>query len=304
MKKCQHILSLSSLIMLCLLAACKKNAVPGPGPAGGGGTNLVSHPNFICQHQPGSASLNGQFVIFDLDHDANSEKKYFIVSALPNLNEFSDSCQVVQLPKPIDSLAPGWPAQIKSAAMGVTRNILIDAKNAATSSAPAAWNYGPFSTTTNLYRKLNDPQYAASKAGQKPYGSNFFSTVYYPQVGYAPYNRFYRDITYYFKDGLYTENIAGAGLKSLDTLFVGANTIDWRTIDQTVYIDFERISTYSRYYRKYFFIDWTNWKYYAVTETEERKDYLSYSPVYYIRWDVKQYSLDHFCKWPTGWSKK
>ncbi|MCP9751804.1 hypothetical protein [Ferruginibacter sp. HRS2-29] len=283
--------------------SCKKDTVTG-GPGNGGGNAAASHPNFVCQHQPGSASLNGQFVIFDLDHDANADKKYFIVSALPDGNEFSDSFQVLQLPRPIDSLATGWPAQIKTAAMGTTRTILTDAKNAVTSTAYDPWSYAPISTGTNLYRKLNDPQYAAGKAGQKPYGSNYFSPVYYPPPAYSPYNRIYREITYYFKDGVYTENIPGGGLKSLDTLFVGAGAINWRTVDQTVYIDFERTNNYTRYYRKYFYFDWTNWKYYAVTETEQRVDYLSYSPVYYIRWDVKQYSLDHFCKWPAGWGKK
>lgn len=287
---------------LCLLAACKKN--PATDTSNGPGSGTLHHPNFICQHQPGSASLNGQFVVFDLDHDSNLDKQYFIVSALTNGTEFSDSMQVLQSPNPIDSLALNWPAQIKTAAFGSTRNILTDAKNAVTYSISDPWVYGPISTGTNLYRKLNDPQYAAAKAGQKPYGSNFFSPVYYPQPAYSDYKRIYREVTYYFKDGVYTENIADGGIKSLDTLFVGANAIDWKNIDQTVYIDFERVGSYNRYFRKYFFIDWTNWKYYAVTETEERKDYLSYAPVYYIRWDVKSYSLDHFCKWPTGWSKK
>ncbi|MBL7755739.1 MAG: hypothetical protein JNL59_00040, partial [Chitinophagaceae bacterium] len=149
------------LIALCImLSSCKKDTV-----TGGDGSVSKSIPNFICQHQPASSSLNGQFVIFDLDHDANTEKKYFIVSALTNGTEYSDSFQVVQNPKPIDSLAMGWPAQIKSAAMGTTRNILTDAKNAVTSTAYDPWTYGPISNSSNLYRKLNDPLYAAAKAG-------------------------------------------------------------------------------------------------------------------------------------------
>lgn len=289
------------LLALCIVSSsCKKDTVT----PGGNGSASKNTPNFICQHQPASSSLNGQFVIFDLDHDANAEKKYFIVSALTIGSEYSDSFQVVQNPKPIDSLAMGWPAQIKSAGMGTTRNILTDAKNAVTSTVYDPWTYGPISNSSNLYRKLNDPLYAAAKAGQKPFGSNYYSPVYYPTPTYSPYNRIYREITYYFKDGVYTENVSGGGLKLLDTLFVGANVINWRSIDQTVYIDFEISSTNTRYYRKYFYIDWTNWKYYVVTESERRENYLSYAPVYYIRWDVKQYSLDHFCKWPAGWGKR
>jgi hypothetical protein len=303
MKKNNYSVTLAAFTAFCVLVACKKNPVTAPNPLPLPAVT-VNHPNFICQHQPGSAAINGQMVIFDLDHDANGEKKYFIVSVIPAGAEFTDSCQVLQAPKPIDSLALSWPAQIKTAAMGSTRNIVTDAKNAITYSTPGPWTYAAINTSSNLYRKLNDPQYAAAKAGQKPYGNSTYSTVYYPQSGYTAYNRFYRDITYYFKDGVFTDNTPGGGLQSLDTLFVGGNMVDWKNIDQTVSVDFERINTYSRYYRKYFYFDWTNWKYYVVTETEERKDYLSYSPVYYIRWDVKGYSLDRFCKWPSGWSKK
>lgn len=296
----QHCRLLTPVLFLFILTSCKKTN-PSPLPPV---TGTAQSPNFICQHQPGSSSLNGQFVIFDLDHDSNNDKKYFIVSLIANGTEYTDSCEVIQLPKPIDSLALSWPAQIKSAAFGSTRNILTDAKNAVTYIVSNPWIYAPLLTGTNLYRKLNDPSYAAAKAGQKPFGNNTYSANYYPLAGYTPYNRTYRDITYYFKDAVFTDNTPGGGLQALDTLFVGGNTVSWATIDQTVSVDFERIGSPSRYFRKYFYFDWKNWKYYSVSETEQRKDYLSYAPVYYIRWDVKSYSLDRFCKWPNGWSKK
>lgn len=300
MKKNNYSLTFILITGILLFSGCKKDTVTSPKPIIG----IVNHPNFICQHQPGSASLNGQLVIFDLDHDANKDKKYFIVSLQKNGMEYGDSCDVLQTPRPIDSLAANWPAQIKTAAFGSTRNILTDAKNAVTYSSPDPWIYAPLATNTNLYRKLNDPVYAAAKVGAKPNGNNFYSTIYYPQASYTAYNRAFRDITYYFKDGVYTDNTAGGGLRSLDTLFVGANAINWATVDQTGYVDFERINSPGRYFRKYFYFDWTNWKYYVVTETEERKDYLGFAPVYYIRWQVKNYSLNSFCKWPDGWGKK
>lgn len=294
--------SIATLLLMGLfMTACTKTNPTNPNP--GGGNTTAQHPNFICQHQPGAASLTGQFVLFDLDHDTNAEKKYFIVSLIPAGTEFTDSAAVIQAPQSIDSLATGWPAQVKSAAMGTTRNIMTDAKNAVTYSVPNPWTYAPVSTSTNLYRKLNDPVYAGGKAGQKPYGNSPFSTVYYPQATYTPYSQAWRDITYYFKDGVFTDNTAGGGLRSLDTLFVGANAIPWTTIDQTVYVDYQVAAT-AIYYRKYFFFDWTNWKYYTVNEVQHRRDYLGYAPVYYLRWEVKTYSLDKFCKWPQGWSKK
>lgn len=300
MKKNNPSLFLFIIGCTVLLTACKKDTTPVPVIVGGS----VSNPNFICLHQPGASRFNGQFVVFDLDHDANKDKKYFIVSLIKNGEDYTDSCQVLQSTKPIDSLALNWPSQIKTAAYGVTRNILTDAKNAVGFNAGDPWTYAPLPNSTNLYRKLNDPAYAAAKAGQKPSGTDFYSSVYYPQSGYTAYNRTYRDIVYYFKDGVYTDNTPNGGLRSLDTLFVGANTIDWKNINQSAYVDFERINSPSRYFRKYYYFDWTNWKYYTVTETEQRKDYLSYAPVYYIRWEVKWYSLDRFCKWPDGWKKK
>lgn len=293
---------ISSLLAVGLcMTACTKTNPTNPNP--GGGSATARHPNFICQHQPGSSSLTGQFVVFDLDHEANKDKQFFVVSLLPAGAEFTDSAAVIQVPTSIDSLATGWPATIRSAAMGTTRNILIDAKNAVTYSVPNPWTYAPISNSTNLYRKLNDPAYAAGKAGQKPYGNHPFSTVYYPQTSYLPYNQTWRDITYYFKDGVFTDNTPGGGLQSLDTLFVGANAIPWRNIDQTVYVDYQHPST-ALYYRKYYFFDWTNWKYYTVNETQQQKVYTTYPPVYYLRWEVKSYSLDRFCKWPQGWGKK
>lgn len=299
MKKYNYSLTLFLLAGFLVFTGCKKNVVTSLAPV----TVVVDRPNFICQHQPAGASLNGQFAIFDLDHDANKDKKYFIVSLQKNGLEFGDSAEVLQMPKPIDSLASNWPAQIKSAAFGYTRNILIDAKNVVTYSSPDPWIYAPLASGTNLYRKLNDPFYAAGKAGAIPNGNNFYSSIYYPQASYAAYNRAYRDITYYFKDGVYTDNTPGGALRSLDTLFIGANAINWSSIDQTTYVDFERINSPSRYFRKYFYFDWANWKYYVVTEVEERKDYLSYAPLYYIRWQVKSYNLNSFCKWPAGWGK-
>jgi len=212
--------SIATLLLMGLfMTACTKTNPTNPNP--GGGNTTAQHPNFICQHQPGAASLTGQFVLFDLDHDTNAEKKYFIVSLIPAGTEFTDSAAVIQAPQSIDSLATGWPAQVKSAAMGTTRNIMTDAKNAVTYSVPNPWTYAPVSTSTNLYRKLNDPVYAGGKAGQKPYGNSPFSTVYYPQATYTPYSQAWRDITYYFKDGVFTDNTAGGGLRSLDTCSSG-----------------------------------------------------------------------------------
>ncbi|MFM9908268.1 MAG: hypothetical protein ACKVOW_02900 [Chitinophagaceae bacterium] len=298
MKKNNLVFTLLFFAGIFIFGSCKKNVIenPGPGPSG------VNHPNFIClDNSPANPS---KFTIFDLDHDDNKDKKYFSVVVLPNANEYLDSSQVIETTKPIDNLALNWPAQIKSAAFcqsGSSRSILIDAKNYVSYSKGDPWEYGPITTNTNLYQKLNDPIYASSKAGQKPYGNNFFSTIYNSQKDNGVYLRQFRDITYYFKDGVYTDNAPNGGLKSLDGLFPGATAINWRSIDQVATVEFERINTFNRYYTKYFYFDWTNWKYYTVTETELSKDL---SGKFYISWVVKSYSLNSFCKWPAGWGKK
>lgn len=92
------------LFMLLFMTSCTKTNPSNPNP--GGGNTVAQHPNFICQHQPGAASLTGQFVLFDLDHDANAAKKYFIVSLIPAGTEFTDSAAVIQTPRSIDRRIP------------------------------------------------------------------------------------------------------------------------------------------------------------------------------------------------------
>lgn len=263
-----------------------------------------NHPTFICQHQPTTASINGQFVIFDLNHADNKDKTYFIVKLIAKDNDFADSCQIVESPQPIENLALGWPAQITSVGFGTTRNIITDARNAVKSNAGDPWEYAPLLTNTNLYRKLNDPAYASEMAGKKPYGNSIVSSYYSPPTSYQDYIHTYRDVVYYFKDGVYTENIENGSTKPLSLLFPEVTGIDWKNIDQTVTVDIEDGTKAIRYFKKYYFFDWTNWKYYIVEETQAEARYLSYPVVYYIKFSLKGvFSLDSFCKWPQGWSK-
>lgn len=282
-----------------VLPGCKKSD-----PVVPGNFTATHHPTFVCQHQPTTASINGQFVIFDLNHTDNKDKAYFIAKLVARGNGFADSCEIVEAPQPIDKLASGWPAEVTSVAFGTTRNILTDAKNAIKSNAGDPWVYAPLLVNTNLYRKLNDPAYAGAMAGKKPFGNNTVSSYYSPPPAYQAYNRLYRDVVYYFKDEVYAENIENGGVKPLSSLFPGITGIDWKTINQTVTVDIEDASTVIRYYKKYYFFDWEGWKYYVVEESQAEARYLSYPVVYYIKFNFKgAQSLDKFCKWPQGWSK-
>ena len=297
----------SPLLLLALLLpgfiACKKTNPAAPGTTPTGLTTYT--PNFISEHQPAASMLNGQFVIYDLNHDDNKDKQYFVVSLIKSGTGFSDSAQVLQAPQSIEKLAPGWPTAVKSAAFGKTLNIITDAKNSVVSLYGNAWQYGPMSTSTNVYRKLNDPEYAGAMAGKKPYGNNPMREQYTPGPSYIDYKGLYRDITYYFKDGMYTSNASGIPAKPFDSLFTGATSIDWKTIDQTVKADIEDPVTHIRYFTKFFYFDWTNWRYFVVDETEATALYLSYPPVYYIKFNPRgPYSLNKFCQWPAGWGKK
>ena len=115
-----RIVKLFPVGFLVLLGACKKTDTATVNPA-----LLNNHsPNFICEYQTGATAINGQFVVFDLNRDANADKQFFILSLLNSGGIPTDSCQVLQAPQPIESLAASWPATIKSVAFGVSNNIL------------------------------------------------------------------------------------------------------------------------------------------------------------------------------------
>lgn len=291
-------------ILLCLTAAistgCKKSATPGSNPP------TSSHtPNFAAEYFQSAQVQNGKFAIFDLNHDDNADKQFFLISLIKDGNGFLDSAAVAQPPASINTIASSWPAQIKSAAFGHSMDIVTDAKNFVRSNAGSAWQFNPIPTTTNLYRKLNDPVYAGTMAGKKPYGNNAMRTQYKPGPSYHDYLGLYRDITYYFKDGFYTTNTQGAAALPFDSLFDGAAQIDWKNIDQVVKADVEDAGTHTRYFTRYLFFDWANWRYWVVAETEKVALYPSYAPVYYIGFNVRgPLSLDKFCQWPQGWGKK
>ncbi|WP_462254907.1 hypothetical protein [Ferruginibacter sp.] len=279
-------------IASAFLTACDKTVNAPPPPA----TATKNTPNFICQHQPTSASINGQFVVYDLNNDANKDKKYFIVSLIKSGADFTDSCTVIQSPKPIDSLAPNWPATIKSASFGTTNNIITDAKNRATVIG-GTWDYGTI-TLANIYAHLNDALKAGAMAGKKPLGRNTMIEEFKLLPAYPNYQQFYRQIAYYFKDGKYTDGTNNAGAQSLDTLFTGANVIDWVNIDGVVQVETD--ATF--FLKKHFYFDWTNWMYHVVYETRANYPGTSYPKVTF---NYKgKYSLDKFCKWPDGWQKK
>jgi hypothetical protein len=298
MKQFKHLIAAAAITSL-LLSSCDKTVPVVIPPAGG----ISNTPNFICEHQPAASLLNGQFAIFDLNQEDNRNKQFFTVSLLQSGIDFLDSAAVLQTPKAIETLAPGWPVQLKSVAFGKTLSMQTDAKNAVVSNAGDAWKLSPINTSTNLYRKLNEPLYAGAMAGKKPAGNNSVKAEYKPSPDYSGDQIRYRDIVYYFKEGMYTNNVAGLPAAPLDSLFTGAAKIDWKTIDQVVKVDIDDPGKHIRYFSKYYFFDWTNWRYYVVYETEAIIP--NFPPIYHIKFNIKgPLSLDKFCKWPAGWGKK
>jgi hypothetical protein len=279
-------------IAATFLTACDKTVITTPPPVAG----TANTPNFICQHQPTAASINGQFVIYDLNHDDNKSKKYFVVSLIKSGSDFTDSCILLQLPKPIDSLAPNWPASIKSASFGTTLSLVTDAKNWAVSNG-TSWNYGTI-TQANIYAHLNDPLKAGIMAGKKPLGRNTMIEEFKLLPAFPNYQQYYRQIAYYFKEGKYTDANNNAGAQLLDTLFVGANQIDWVNIDAVVQVETD--ATF--FLKKHFYFDWTNWMFHVVYETRANYPGTAYPKVTF---NYKgKFSLNKFCKWPDGWGKK
>lgn len=293
-----------TILCLCLVTSfinCKKTNPAGPATAGGS----THTPNFAVEYFQSAQVQNGKFAIFDLNHPDNADKQFFLVSLIGSGTGFTDSAAVIQSPASVNSIASSWPPQVTSAAFGHSMNMVIDAKNGIKSNAGSPWEFAPLLTNSNLYRKLNDPSFAGTMAGKKPYGNNAMRTQYRPGPAYHDYLGLYRDITYYFKDGAYTTNSQGAPALPFDSLFDGAAQIDWKNVDQVVKADIEDAGTHIRYFTRFLFFDWTNWRYWVVAETEKVALYPSYAPVYYIGFNVRgPLSLDKFCKWPQGWGRK
>ena len=94
-------------ITAAVISSCKKDTNPGNGS---GTTTVTNTPNLITlSYQPGVPIDLLTYHIYDLNHDDNKNKKFFRIKFIAG-----DSAAIVQEPKSIDSLAPGWPAEVKS----------------------------------------------------------------------------------------------------------------------------------------------------------------------------------------------
>ena len=284
-------------LLISILISCKKNdsitSTPVP-PA-----TVVKHtPNVLTEYQvnKNGATINGKFIFYNLNHTNNADKQFFIVNLIKNGNDFLDSCEVVQQPKTIDSLAlGGWPSNIQSAAFGVSYRIIVDAKTEITGSQTELWELKNL-TQANMFSQFNDPVKAGIMAGKKPLAFNTVIEDYKVLPVFPGYRQYYRPIAYYFKEGKYTDN--ANGVCNLDTLYEGASNINWINIDAMAQVEID--ATY--FLKKHIYFDFTNWEFYVVNETRNKYPGTNNNQV---KFNFKgKYSLNKFCKWPTNWGKK
>lgn len=273
-----------------LLSACSKETTPTS-------SHSVNTPNFASMYFITPYKIGVMF--FDLDHDDNKDKKYF-VAELMYLN--SDTMKIIEDPVPITNFASNWPSNVKDAGMGIS----IFDQSPTVGLVTVSSSMGIYINSGNAqYDSLNirglgpgtlspydDPSYARSMAGKTPQGWTLIqvpsgvggSTPMYP--------------IFYFKEGYFVDkpySWATIDAKPITSLLPGgaANKYNWTNVDNVI--------TYSNdadgNFRTHLFFDFKNWRYFTWKEDcafgcTERTLTLS---------DYK--SLDGLLAWPEGWGK-
>lgn len=256
-------------------------------------------PNFASMYFITPNKIGVMF--FDLDHDDNKDKKYF-VAELIYLTD--DTMKIIEDPISITNLASNWPSSVKDAGMGIS---LFDqsptvGRVTVSSSMEIRLNSGNaqydsisiLSGNPGTLSPYDDPNYARSMAGKTPQGWTLIqvpsgvggSTPMYP--------------IFYFKEGYYVDkpySWAAIDAKPITSLVPGgaANKYDWASVDNVISYSNDADGNF----RTHLFFDFKNWRYFTWTEgcafevgCTERK--LTLSPYK---------SLDGLLKWPEGWGK-
>lgn len=279
--------------------ACKKGPSVTPPPSPNKGTS----PTFICHsYNASTPAYNGAgyLTVFDLNHDANKDKKFFIVKFEPG----GDSVKVVMQPKPIDSLGSNWPAHVKTACWGFSGDLIVDAHTAISStysSQPPGVSFVLDSMKNTprriaTYNYLNNPAYAGKMVGVKPTAEIFVKT---PIDYFGDYN--VRHAIIYGKQRVFTSTMAGAEVGDVNNVLIsplsGSSPLggfDWANVECSV------AQSLTAGWRFYFF-DFKNWRYFTVQETYHFNPSTTVQNWLYTASAYK--SLDTFCKWPEGWKK-
>ena len=278
---------------VAIMTGCKKTDTPNPVS-----NSSLNTPNFVSRYFtiPSKSSI----AFFDLNHDDNKDKKYFIAE-LMFLG--SDTMKISDGPFPITNLASNWPSNVKDVGMGYTifdfppnlnswvvtssMGIRLNAGNAQYDSLKILNGISPNESP------YDDPRFARSMAGKTPQGYTLIqvpsgvggSTPMYP--------------IFYFKEGYYVDkpySWATIDAKPITSLVPGgaANKYDWSNVDNVISFPNDAQGNFNTN----LFFDFKNWRYFTWKEDcafgcTERT--LTMSPYK---------SLDGLLKWPAGWGKK
>ncbi|MBK8352746.1 MAG: hypothetical protein IPL21_14090 [Saprospirales bacterium] len=280
MKNYKLLLLIGVVTSILLINGCTKDAAP-ISPS-------LNTPNFVCAY---NIYPKIGFAFYDLNHDENKDKKYFIAELM---YQGSDTMKIIDGPFPITKLASNWPSQVKDIGMDNNSYWIVSASMGIKITSGIA-QYDSISIldgnpgTLSLFE---DPSYARSMAGKTPQGWTLIqvpsgvggSTPMYP--------------IFYFKEGYYVDKpyswsaIESAPIASLVPGGAAAK-YDWANIDNV--ISFANDATGN--FRTHLFFDFKNWRYFSWEEScavgcTERKLTLS-----------EYKSLDGLLKWPEGWGK-
>ncbi len=241
-------------------------------------TSIKYTPNLITlSYQPGITVDVLTYHIYDLNHDNNRDKRFFRVKFVTG-----DSAKIVSEPKSIDSLAPGWPADIKKLQWGSGAQYIV--------------NDQFYIQGGNSFNKVNynqgAPQHAWLSQWKQTVGGGAALPNGEVQLGSGDHRLFY------FSTGSISYYTGGAGgqyaiadIGSLAGLGAPFNIYNWKDVSNMIYIP-------SPSNPRFHFFDYKNWQYWSVS-WEYIPQFQSYN---WYAWPVK--SLNSFVKWPPEWGKK
>ena len=260
------------IVAVILLAGCKKDTTTSPGNSG----SITHTPNLITlSYQPGVPVDLLTFHIYDLNHDDNKDKKYFRVKFITG-----DSVAITMEPKPIDSLASGWPQEVKQVRWGSGAEWIVNDQFFIRYSGGSFGkiNYTPAPNAQHLWLI----QWRETTGiGSLPNGEASFSNTAELRL-------------FYFSTGQVSFKNGGkyslADIGSVAGLGAPFNIYPWTDVTGMIFIPGSSPIFY--------FFDFKNWKYWAV-RWEFIQQFNDYN---WKAYPVK--SLDSFVKWPQGWCKK
>jgi hypothetical protein len=259
-------------IGILALCSCTKDSST---PVTGGG-NITHTPNLIAfGYKPGLPFDESIFHIYDLNHDDNAQKKYIRVQLYND-----DSARIVEDPKPMDSIAPSWPADVKSILWGGGA-VFVHNETAFISVIGGNFIRENYNAQTPQHAWLSAHQNTIS-ARSLPNGEAIWNGN---SGDYRPFYFSYQSVS--------IPSVSGQNIRSLvpfnSPLVFGqaANAYDWTGVTHFINIR-SRLNSF-------YFFDFKNWRYWKINQQNGLANEFVAHPVK---------SLDRFLKWPEGWGKK